>query len=126
MANAEPSIHVIVVEGAARQGFWRLRPVTVRLKGQIDHPCQWEQFPWDLMVDYAYMKRNTDDFASLWRSANPPSPRQHFGCCCRWQRHRLCCDLLVMADIARIGLHAHVQLPHRLLTHHLGPRAPSK
>jgi len=27
-----------------------------------------QPMPWDPMRDYAFMKRNTDDFMSLWRS----------------------------------------------------------
>ena len=70
-ANANPTIHVIVVEGAGK-GFCGGYDLSQFGEGQIDHPCQQEQHPWDPMVDYAYMKRNTEDFMTLWKS---PAPR---------------------------------------------------
>ena len=63
-ANAQDAIHVIVIEGAGK-GFCGGYDLSQFGEGQIDHPCQQEQFPWDPMVDYAYMKRNTEDFMSL-------------------------------------------------------------
>ena len=36
--------------------------------GPVDHPLQQERRPWDPMVDYAVMKRHTEDFMALWRS----------------------------------------------------------
>ena len=65
-ATANAQIHVIVVEGAGK-GFCGGYDLTQFAEGQIEHPCQQEQTPWDPMVDYAYMKRNTEDFMSLWR-----------------------------------------------------------
>ena len=69
-ANAQPQIHVIVVEGAGK-GFCGGYDLSQFGEGLIEHPCQQESSPWDPMVDYAYMKRNTEDFMSLWRSAKP-------------------------------------------------------
>ena len=61
---AEPEVHVIIVEGAGK-GFCGGYDLNFFGEGEIDHPCQQEQFPWDPMADYAYMKRNTEDFMSL-------------------------------------------------------------
>jgi enoyl-CoA hydratase len=69
-ANAEPEVHVIVVEGAGK-GFCGGYDLTLFGEGRLDHPCQQERHPWDPMDDYAYMKRNTEDFMSLWRSPRP-------------------------------------------------------
>jgi len=69
-ANAEPGIHVIVVEGAGK-GFCSGCDLSQFGQGEIDHPCQQERAPWDPMVDYAYMKRNAEDFMTLWKSAKP-------------------------------------------------------
>ena len=101
-ANAEEAIHVIVVEGAGK-GFCGGYDLSQFGQGRIDHPCQQERHPWDPMEDYAYMKRNTDDFMSLWRSAKPTIAKVHGHAVAGGSDIALCCDLLVMADDARIG-----------------------
>lgn len=101
-ANAHPEVHVIVVEGAGK-GFCGGYDLAHFGEGQIDHPCQQESAPWDPMVDYAYMKRNTDDFMALWRSPKPTIAKVHGAAVAGGSDIALCCDLLVMADDARIG-----------------------
>jgi len=54
-------------------------------------------------VDYAYMKRNTEDFMALWRSPKPTIAKVHGAAVAGGSDIALCCDLLVMADDARIG-----------------------
>jgi enoyl-CoA hydratase len=101
-ANADDEIHVIVVEGAGK-GFCGGYDLTHFGEGRIDHPCQQEQHPWDPMVDYAYMKRNTEDFMALWRSPKPTIAKVHGYAVAGGSDIALCCDLLVMAEDARIG-----------------------
>ena len=101
-ANANPEVHVIVVEGAGK-GFCGGYDLAHFGEGQIDHPCQQESAPWDPMVDYAYMKRNTEDFMALWRSPKPTIAKVHGAAVAGGSDIALCCDLLVMADDARIG-----------------------
>jgi enoyl-CoA hydratase len=101
-AAAEDEVHVIIVEGAGK-GFCGGYDLSQFGEGQIDHPCQQEQFPWDPMVDYAYMKKNTEDFMSLWRSPKPTIAKVHGYAAAGGSDIALCCDLLVMADDARIG-----------------------
>ena len=101
-AAAEDEVHVIIVEGAGK-GFCGGYDLSQFGEGQIDHPCQQEQFPWDPMLDYAYMKRNTEDFMSLWRSPKPTIAKVHGYAAAGGSDIALCCDLLVMADDARIG-----------------------
>jgi enoyl-CoA hydratase len=101
-ANATPEVHVIVVEGAGK-GFCGGYDLAHFGEGQIDHPCQQEKSPWDPMVDYAYMKRNTEDFMALWRSPKPTIAKVHGAAVAGGSDIALCCDLLVMADDARIG-----------------------
>jgi enoyl-CoA hydratase len=101
-ANAEDEVHVIVVEGAGK-GFCGGYDLAQFGQGEIDHPCQQERTPWDPMVDYAYMKRNTDDFMSLWRSPKPTIAKVHGHAVAGGSDIALCCDLLVMAEDARIG-----------------------
>ncbi|HNN90682.1 MAG TPA: crotonase/enoyl-CoA hydratase family protein [Pseudomonadota bacterium] len=101
-ANQQDEIHVIVVEGAGK-GFCGGYDLTQFGGGQLDHPCQQESVPWDPMVDYAYMKQNTEDFMSLWRSPKPTIAKVHGYAVAGGSDIALCCDLLVMADDARIG-----------------------
>lgn len=101
-ANSHDGIHVIVVEGAGK-GFCGGYDLSQFGQGEIDHPCQQERHPWDPMDDYAYMKRNTEDFMSLWRSPKPTIAKVHGYAAAGGSDIALCCDLLVMADDARIG-----------------------
>ena len=101
-ANGEPNVHVIIVEGAGK-GFCGGYDLSFFGASEMDHPCQQEQFPWDPMVDYAYMKRNTEDFMSLWRSPKPTIAKVHGYAAAGGSDIALCCDMLVMADDARIG-----------------------
>jgi enoyl-CoA hydratase len=55
------------------------------------------------MDDYAVMKRNTDDFMTLWRCPKPTIAKVHGHAVAGGSDIALCCDLLVMADDARIG-----------------------
>lgn len=101
-ANAEDGVHVIVVEGAGK-GFCGGYDLSLFGQGEVDHPCQQERTPWDPMVDYAYMKRNTEDFMSLWRSPKPTIAKVHGHAVAGGSDIALCCDLLVIAEDARIG-----------------------
>jgi len=97
-ANDDPAVHAIVLAGAGRAfcaGY--------DLKEYAERGTGTQGAVWDPIKDYRVMKRNTDDFMSLFRSLKPTI--------CRVQGHAvaggsdiaLCCDLVVMADDARIG-----------------------
>ncbi len=101
-AESNPDIHVIVVEGAGK-GFCGGYDLVNSAESMTDHPCQQEAFPWDPLVDYAAMKRNTEDFMSLWRCPKPTIAKVHGAAVAGGTDIALCCDLLVMADDARIG-----------------------
>jgi len=101
-ANANDEVHVIVVEGAGK-GFCGGYDLAEFAEQRVDHPCQQEQHPWDPMLDYAHMKRFTEDFMSLWRSAKPTIAKVHGAAVAGGSDIALCCDLLVMAEDARIG-----------------------
>lgn len=101
-ANTDDEVHVIVVEGAGK-GFCGGYDLAGYAEQHIEHPCQQEKSPWDPMVDYAYMKRNTEDFMTLWKSAKPTIAKVHGAAAAGGSDIALCCDLLVMAEDARIG-----------------------
>jgi len=98
LANDDPEVHVIVVSGEGRSfcaGY--------DLKAFAESGIGTQGPVWDPIKDYRGMQRNTDDFTSLWRSLKPTI--------CKVQGHAvaggsdiaLCCDLVVMANDARIG-----------------------
>lgn len=101
-AERNPEVHVIVVEGAGK-GFCGGYDLAWSAESEIDMPCQQESQPWDPMVDYAQMKRNTEDFMSLWRCSKPTIAKVHGAAVAGGSDIALCCDLLVMAEDARIG-----------------------
>jgi enoyl-CoA hydratase len=98
-ANADDAVHVIVLQGAGRAfcaGY--------DLKAFAERTGEWSQeMPWDPMKDYQGMKRNTDDFFSLWRSYKPTICKVQGYAVAGGSDIALCCDLVVMADDARIG-----------------------
>jgi enoyl-CoA hydratase len=98
-ANDDEEVHVIILEGAGRAfcaGY--------DLKAFAERKGEWSQeMPWDPMKDYKGMKRNTDDFFSLWRSYKPTICKVQGYAVAGGSDIALCCDLVVMADDARIG-----------------------
>lgn len=106
-AEKEGEVHVIVVEGAGR-AFCAGYDLNEYAEGEgidpgRDHPCRQEKTPWDPMVDYAEMKQHTEDFMALWRCRKPTIAKVHGYAVAGGSDIALCCDLLVMADDARIG-----------------------
>ena len=98
-ANADDAVHVIVLQGAGRAfcaGY--------DLKDFAEGDTPWNQdMPWDPLIDYRMMKSNTDDFMSLWRSYKPTIAKVHGYAVAGGSDIALCCDLVVMADDAKIG-----------------------
>ncbi|MFM9881025.1 MAG: crotonase/enoyl-CoA hydratase family protein [Burkholderiaceae bacterium] len=115
-AEANDEVHVIVVEGEGRafcagydlheyaEGVSPTNDASV-MPANItqDHPCRQEKTPWDPMLDYALMKRHTEEFMSLWRCSKPTIAKVHGYAVAGGSDIALCCDLLVMADDAKIG-----------------------
>ncbi|MFO1110157.1 MAG: crotonase/enoyl-CoA hydratase family protein [Bradyrhizobium sp.] len=101
-AEHNDDIHVIVVEGAGK-GFCGGYDLVRYAEGASANKWTQENHPWDPMVDYAGMKRNTEDFMSLWRCAKPTIAKIHGAAVAGGSDIALCCDLIVMAEDARIG-----------------------
>ncbi|MCX7961583.1 MAG: crotonase/enoyl-CoA hydratase family protein [Burkholderiales bacterium] len=100
-ANADDRVHVIVLSGAGRAfcaGY------DLKRFAEGDPENRWTQpMPWDPMRDFRFMKANTDDFLSLWRSAKPVICKVHGYAVAGGSDIALCADLVVMAEDARIG-----------------------
>jgi enoyl-CoA hydratase len=100
-ANADDDVRVIVVAGAGRafcSGY------DLKAFAEGDAGDRWDQRAvWDPVRDYREMRRNTDDFFSLWRSLKPTIAKVHGYAIAGGSDIALSCDLLVMADDAKIG-----------------------
>ncbi len=98
-ANGDDAVHVIVLKGAGKafcSGY--------DLKDFAEGDSPWNQdMPWDPAIDFRMMKQNTDDFMSLWRSYKPTIAQVHGYAVAGGSDIALCCDLVVMAEDARIG-----------------------
>ena len=115
-ANADNGVHVIVVTGAG-SGFCGgydlveyaqtagVRPGsqygsgTPGQTGDTNKP----PLPWDPMADFYGMYQNTQDFMSLWRSYKPTIAKVNGPAVAGGSDIALCCDIVIMADEARIG-----------------------
>ncbi len=100
-ADADERVHVIVLSGAGRafcSGY------DLKLFAEDpDTPYIQDRMPWDPMRDYRGMRRFTDDFMSLWRATKPTIAQVHGHAVAGGSDIALCCDLVVMAQDARIG-----------------------
>jgi enoyl-CoA hydratase len=100
-ANADDDIHVIILQGAGR-AFCAGYDLKDFAEADVDTPCT-QSMPWDPMVDYRAMKGFTDDFFSLWRSHKPTICKVQGFAVAGGSDIALCCDLVVMAEDAKIG-----------------------
>jgi enoyl-CoA hydratase len=100
-ANADERVHVIVLQGAGA-AFCAGYDLKHYAEGDATNRCT-QGLPWDPMRDYAFMKRNTEDFMSLWRSYKPTICKVHGYAAAGGSDIALACDLIVMADDAKIG-----------------------
>ncbi|WP_280461664.1 crotonase/enoyl-CoA hydratase family protein [Nocardia carnea] len=97
-ANADDSVRVIVVQGAGR-AFCAGYDLKLYAEGGAEH----QGAVWDPIKDFQMMKTNTDHFFSLWRSAKPTVAKVHGYAVAGGSDIALSCDLVVMAEDARIG-----------------------
>ncbi len=100
-ANADDRVHVIVLRGAGK-AFCAGYDLKAYAEGDGTNVYT-QPMPWDPMLDYRFMKRNTEDFMSLWRSYKPTIARVHGYAVAGGSDIATCCDFIVMEDKARIG-----------------------
>src|SRR3954449_11014410 len=103
-ANADDAVRVIVVAGAGR-AFCAGYDLKKFAEGAVGD--RWASAGggavWDPVRDYREMRRNTDDFFTLWRSLKPTIAKIHGHAVAGGSDIALSCDLVVIADDARIG-----------------------
>jgi len=98
LANDDPAVHVLVLSGAGRAfcaGY--------DLKEYAEAGVGTQDVVWDPIADFRFMKRNTDHFFSLFRSLKPTIAKVHGHAVAGGSDIALSCDLVVMAEDARIG-----------------------
>lgn len=100
-ANADDGVHVIVLSGAG-DAFCAGYDLTAYAQTEGTNKGV-QAMPWDPMKDYAWMMRNTQAFMSLWRSHRPVIAKVHGHAVAGGSDIALCCDMVVMAEDARIG-----------------------
>ena len=100
-ANADERVHVIVLQGAGK-AFCAGYDLKEYAEGDKTNVYT-QAMPWDPMQDYKFMKKNTEDFMSLWRSYKPTIARVHGYAAAGGSDIATCCDFIVMEDKARIG-----------------------
>lgn len=100
-AQSDDAVHVIVLQGAG-PAFCAGYDLKQYAEGDRTN-IYTQPMPWDPLRDYAFMKRNTEDFMSLWRCHKPTIARIHGYAAAGGSDIALCCDLIVMAHDARIG-----------------------
>ncbi len=97
-ANADDGVHVIVVKGAGRAfcaGY--------DLKEFAEEGRQTQPPVWDPIEDYRFTRAHMDRLFSLWRSYKPTIAQVHGHAVAGGSDMALSCDLIVMAEDARIG-----------------------
>jgi enoyl-CoA hydratase len=99
-ANRDDDAHVIVLTGAGRafcSGY------DLKDYAEAEDAPYSQEMPWDPTIDFDLMYRNTQDFMSLWRSHKPTIAKVRGFAVAGGSDIALCCDLIVMADDAKIG-----------------------
>ncbi len=100
-ANDDPAARVIVLSGRGK-AFCAGYDLNAYAESPGTNPGI-QEMPWDPMKDFAFMKRNTDHFMSLWRSLLPVICKVHGHAIAGGSDIALCADLLLMAEDAKLG-----------------------
>jgi enoyl-CoA hydratase len=97
-ANQDADVHVIILAGAGRAFSAGYDLKRYAEAGEYTQPPVW-----DPIKDFTLMKRNTEQFFTLWRSLKPTIAQVHGYAVAGGSDIALSCDLVVMAEDARIG-----------------------
>jgi enoyl-CoA hydratase len=100
-ANADDGVHVIVLTGAGR-AFCAGYDLQIFAERKGPNPGV-QEMPWDPTIDYRLMSSITEKFMSLWRSEKPTLAKVRGFAVAGGSDIALCCDLVVMAEDAKIG-----------------------
>ncbi|KAF9888853.1 hypothetical protein FE257_008222 [Aspergillus nanangensis] len=104
-ANADNGVHCIVVKGNGPGfcgGYDLMQAAETAHRGQTNG-SQDVSNGYDPLVDYAMMKENTECFSELFHSHKPTIAQVHGAAVAGGSDIALVCDLIIMADDARIG-----------------------
>lgn len=104
-ANADPEVRCIVLKGSG-PGFCGGYDLDIYAQNAERGQTPGSQdvtSGYDPLLDYASMKANTDCFSELFHSAKPTIAQVHGAAVAGGSDIALCCDLVIMAENARIG-----------------------
>ncbi|CAF3035354.1 unnamed protein product [Rotaria sp. Silwood2] len=101
-ANDDPSVHVILLTGAGK-AFCSGYDLTHYAQNKNKNNKAIQDMPWDPIKDYQFMKKNTEYFMSLFYSLKPTICKIHGDALAGGSDIALCCDIILMANEARIG-----------------------
>lgn len=101
-ANSDDAVHCIVLTGAGR-GFCSGYDLQDYAQAKGGNPGVQAEMPWDPTRDFQMMYGNTLQFMSLHRSYKPTIAKVNGHAVAGGSDIALCCDLVVMADEAKIG-----------------------
>lgn len=104
-ANADPRVRCIVLSGAG-QGFCGGYDLDLYAQSATRGSTEGSQElskGYDALLDYQGMHENTECFMELFRSHKPTIAKIHGAAVAGGSDIALCCDLVVMAEDARIG-----------------------
>src|SRR5262245_4897473 len=101
-ANQDEREHVIVLGGAGR-AFCSGYDLKVYAEQGAGAQGSAKDPTWDPIKDFRWMKSFTEHFMTLWRSLKPTIAKVQGYAVAGGSDIALCCDLVVMADDARIG-----------------------
>jgi len=100
-ANADENLRVIVLSGAGK-AFCAGYDLKSYAEAEGNNPG-FQNMPWDPVRDYAFMKRNTEHFMSLWRSLLPVICKVQGYAIAGGTDIAFCADLLMIAEDAKLG-----------------------
>ncbi|XP_002736719.2 putative enoyl-CoA hydratase [Saccoglossus kowalevskii] len=101
LANNDENVKVIVLSGKGRAfcSGYDLIDFAQSERGTFGS----QKMPWDPYTDYKVMASCTEAFMSLWKSYKPTVCKVHGFAVAGGSDIALCCDMVIMADNAKIG-----------------------